>query len=748
MPIRPDNVLQYNSGGFNGSSGTATLLAGTGSGSSTIIIVAAVGGGTGVTLNVPAITGITPPFGDFTQDSVTPTSVTTKTYVFKRTQVGPGLTSFDLTTSGGSGPVTWAVFEVLQPPFADGTSAWLDVDVFPASHGGSEVAGTTRSTQAVPTTTYDGLCFVVHAATNTSGTTVPTWSGHVNSSEAVLAAEEIVEVGQVGTGRALGMSVSWRFMSAVGTMECTATSSLSALTGATLVVYTHPEAKRLPRYEVCFGAEAGTTSGLATGTAGVGTSPFDTSTGSPAITSSTPRSGNYCLELSSTSAVENVAWTAAGALSRHLPTTDYEVVMRLHFRFVGSLPSGDVEIASVECGDQETNALNMVLRYRSASQKLGLTIADGTEQLSDAAVSADTWIGVDLRHIPFAWFAGNEGAAQWQVDYNADDSVGAVEQVNATVASFGPREAVAVRIGWTTATTATVRYDDIVVAKSVGSNVRDQYPIGNIKIFPLRVDPGGTPSVSGSTSNFGVFTSNGTIGAWNDTNARNALDDVPPTIGGSADGVCQTATATGDYMEIPMETYACAPNYAPRAVRWYFPIWAASGSPATIGLKVIDSAGVNEHQIFATADPNADNAATVWVCGMHRIPASYLVVVLTQAMVDSLAARIGYSGDANPDIGVHAVLAELVVANTDEVEILSSEDGTFVATVRQDPITSSVVSYLVENNSATRDVVFDCTIGGTPISPVTVAPSSSHEQVIGAVTIEEVTFVGLTPDPG
>lgn len=734
MPLRPDNVLQYASGGFNGTSGTVTLPQPTGAAACDVILVAGVGGGTGVSLDPPYPTGI--PASTFPRDSVAPTAVTSKAYVWRLSvSPGAGLQSFELATAGGAGPVAWAVFEIEN----------LDIrtpDLVPASYSGSETGGTTRSTQSVQTDVLDGLCLAVHVGTYTSGTTVPTWSGHINSSDAALAPEEAVSQGQAGTGRAIGMSVSWRFLSAAGTMECTATSSLSVVSGATLVIYPATGSRRLPRYDVCFGAEVGTANGLATGAAGTGTSPFDASAGTPAVVTSTPRSGSYCLELSSTAAIENVVWTAAGALGRHTPTSGYyQMVMRLHVRFPGSLPAGDVELAAVEA-DNGTSLYSLRLWYRSASQKLALQVYLGSDVLSDTTVAADTWIGVDMLH----WLdTGTFGEAwgDWQVDYNADDSTGAVAQTRATGTGV-PVDFTKVRLGWAAATTATVRYDDIVVAKDAR-----HYPIGNVKIVPLKIDPSASPSVSGTAGNFRVFTSNGgTLSAWDATAARNAVDDVPPTIGASADGVCQITTASGDYMELPLDTYTAAPGYTARALRWYLAGWAASTSAATIGIRGVDSAGANSHQLFAVGDPNFDSSATVWISRMHRIPASNLVTPFTQAMVDSLAARVGFSTDANPDVGVHCVLGELVIAPAAEYEIINIEDGLFTVIVRQDPVTSAVVSYLVTVNDTTRGATFDCTIDGAPITSVYVAAGDSHEQVIGGVSIDSVQFVGLTPDPG
>ena len=161
-----------------------------------------------------------------------------------------------------------------------------------------------------------------------------------------------------------------------------------------------------------------------------------------------------------------------------------DVVGATSFYFPTALPVGDTDLFSMEV---TSLANGCVLRYITASQKLGLKIGTGTEQVSDAVVTFGQWIGVDVYYDPRT----TTHTCAWQVDYNAtlDDPTAPVAQTTASTASMTAGNVTKVRHGWTQAVTRTVRYDDLV-----GSRHRKTGLIGDIKIFPLGVDPAGTPT--------------------------------------------------------------------------------------------------------------------------------------------------------------------------------------------------------------------------------------------------------------
>jgi hypothetical protein len=442
--------------------------------------------------------------------------------------------------------------------------------------------------------------------------------------------------------------------------------------------------------------------------------------------------------LSAAAAAECVTWIALGAgFKGNLGVTGQEPavwVERFHFYFPTSLPGADVEIASAEAGSLVNG---VTIWYRSASQKIGVKIGTGTEVLSDAVVAVNTWIGLDYRYDPRT----TTHTCDWQVDYDSTDATGPVAQTQASTAAMSVSKVTTVRKGWTTSKTATIRYDDIA-----GTKVRKSYPIGDINIWPLKVDPAGTPSVSGTTANFQTYTSNGsTMTAFNAANVRNALDEIPPVVGASSDGVAQITAAAADYVIVPMDTLTAAPDNVLRGARWYFAVWGASGTAATVGVGtsdgVITSGG-------SAADHGQDASALMWLTNMHLNTASPdNLYPLTQSKVNAFEARMGWSTDATPDVGIHAVLVELVTQPAEVIGVIEIEDAAFSVYVRQDPDSGAVASYLATTPAGARGATLTWTIDGTPGSQY-VAPNTVYEKSIGADTIATVTSVGLEPDPG
>lgn len=201
------------------------------------------------------------------------------------------------------------------------------------------------------------------------------------------------------------------------------------------------------------------------------------------------------------------------------------------------------------------------------------------------------------------------------------------------------------------AVTGAFDYDNVVVSVTAGD-----YPLGEHKVVLLSVDPAGTVTVNGTTGNFQTFAgATPTLTAWNATTARNNTDEIPVNVGSAQDGWAQITTASTDYVESPLTSYQLAPGETVAAGRLLAPMWAASATANTIGLRSWN--GTTERTLFAAADPNADNSATpAWVCRMLT-PAD----IDTQAELDALAIRAGFSTDAGVDVGVHAIYVEVAI---------------------------------------------------------------------------------------
>jgi hypothetical protein len=228
---------------------------------------------------------------------------------------------------------------------------------------------------------------------------------------------------------------------------------------------------------------------------------WETQTGSPTIDTDG-------LRLQATTAAEQIG--GAGMLPLAGPKAGLE---RLRLRFNTSLPGADLELAKLD-----GVASTAVLRYVSASQKLGLKIGTGTEQLSDATVTAGAWIDVEVRLVgtTTAW------TGDWRVSYGA----GWVDQTQAAFTASGALSAVTPYLGWSAASTG-----DVSVAYALYSVTPGHYPLGEYTVVFLGPDPAGTPAAwtGGNTANFRRFTANGTIdGSFNAANIRDAVDDWPP----------------------------------------------------------------------------------------------------------------------------------------------------------------------------------------------------------------------------
>lgn len=686
MPLSETDILQANQGSFEGTSGSATLPVGTTSGS--VLLLAVGWGGTAAT---PA--GFTR--ASESQSTGAPCVLWWKTAAADET-------SWTI-TSPASAPISWYV-EEWTPGVLD-TVALVDAVPSGVQAGGS---GTTATSDTTPrSTTYDGVAYALHAGYMSADTNPVTWSGHTGGFT------EIAEVGASGAVKSLGMSVSRQFTQALGTFQSTATASASTTNwGAAVVVLTAAGAKKEPNIAFfwSFPDELIGAAGLATGL--TGSRYWDAQVGSPAITASG-------LQLSASAAAETIT-------SQSISTTGITIkaaLVRVKLRFDSALPGADVELARIGVGASNGPA---VLTYRTASQKLGLKIGTGTEQLSDATVAADTFYAVDLRLL------GTTTAytCDWQVDYGA----GLVAQTQATFTANTGFADWTLQLGWPTAATATVTY-----AYALCSAIAGHHPLGEHTFAFLKVDPAGTPTVSGTSSSFRRFTSNGTIdGAFDAAAIRDALDEWPPVVGASADGLAVVTAHATDYIELPMQTYQAAPAGSIRAVRPLLPMWAASATAATCKVNGWD--GSASAALFLEQDPTADNSSDpAWICAMWRPTGGW-----TQAKLDAAAIRFG-SNDATPDIGPHAVGMEVAVQLTRQDPLFGELSASLRVEQRTDPLSAGIIA-LDAYTPAEQSATLRYELGGVEQNPVNVAAGSNpHTVTIDAADATVVTRIEFEP---
>lgn len=728
--LSTDNIIWQDTGSFESSSGTVTHpdAGGTTAGNAVVIIVGLGGDDVaGHDRDIAAPSG----FSEVSAIGSGPTVATLRFFI--KPSASAGETSWGLTVTGGSEQVCWAMFEMTGLDLDWPNKAYLNAgSTQPTNPAGSPVTSQACLT-ATGNESYAALGFAAAFVTNTTPTapTVTGWSDGFFE----IATESIAN-----GSRAHVLSVAAQPIQVTGDVDTTVSLTPASHVSTWLVVFTGTESLHAVNPLGIFGAEIGTDTGLTVGDQSGGPAPWDTSTGSPTIVTTFARSGTYCIKYSSTSAACNTTWEQKTAPQRGtlgtvsataLPAV---VVKRLHVYFDGALPSGDTQLASCEVGSL---ANGLQIRYVSASQKIGVKIGTGTEQVSDTTVTHSQHIGIDYFYDPRT----TTHLCDWAVDYNAnvDDVTPGVAQTRASTAGMTAGGITKIRTGWTDAVTRTVYMDDMVA-----SQWRKTYPIGDVRIVPLKVDPAGTHTVLIDANNFRTFTSNGgTLTAITSANIRTALDDIPPTIGSTADGLTQITVDTGDYVMFPMEPYTCAPDFSPVTGRWYVAGWAASGNPAAMKYEMYDGTSFGR---TGSDDPGFDTSATVWLTSLHR-PNTNIAHPLTVARLSNLAIRMGYSPDANPDGGFHSVLFELVLKPADTIGVIDCETGAFMVYARINPVTQAIVSFLVTTPSGDRGATFTHSLAEVAQDPHYVDPNTAYELSIGADDISGVTAYGLSPDP-
>jgi hypothetical protein len=702
MVLTPDSIIQQASGTFTGTTGTATLPNPSTAGNTVIMVMAGTAGGLGAT-----------GFTSIRNNSIIPV---TANLLWKNTAGGE--TSFSLTNAGAN-LTAWICYEI------EGLDQSNPVDVI-ATNYATGSGGTLTTPANIPlANTFDGMVLVTHAGEDTTSTVAPTWSGHTGG------VSELTEVtgdnGTISIGLTTAVAFTYTGAPQVWSSTATKTNGSGQQASSTIVVFTAANAKYAADVAVCTGFEFGTAAGITLGGAGTSTNVFDSLAGTPTVVSTNPRSGTYCLELSSSAAAESLSWSRTGVLNVLLST---QITIRLSVYFPTSLPGADLELLALTPATAGDAA---VLRYESSDSTLRLKVGTGTEVVSDAAVSANTWISIDLR----VDGRTTTHRADWRIDYTNDAFY--VGQAQATATGTVVTNGWDVRLGWASASTATVRYDDVVVGRFGG-----HYPLGNMIHEAITVDPSGTLTVSGSTANFNVMTANGTLAAWNATNARNAIDERPPTIGASADGIVQVATAISDYVEIPTTTISAVNlGAAIRAVRLVACGWAASTTTATIGFRSYD--GVSEITMFSASDYQFDNSTTTPAWHAQMVRSSGSRQDWTQSKLDALVFRMGFSGDASPAVGIHNIIGEVCLRVGDLVEVISIDEGQFTVDWRMDPDSWGVIQALI-TTPPDRGAVYEYSLSGVPQTPVSVpAGTASHPVYIGATDVSVLTEQTLTP---
>lgn len=690
MALSLADVVQSNalSGVAAAASGTfaVTLPSGTTVGNTVIIGATIVGAGS----------TITTPTG-FVKDTNT-----TKHYIFRRSNVPAGETSWTLTANLASRWACWAM-EIANLDLDDP----LDGSATSASGVSPQTSGTVSTNSAL-----DTIVLASHAGNNTASA-APTWSSQTNGFT------ELAEAGtSAGATSNTDVAVSYLFPGTIGPFECSATESVASISTGVLLIYKSATSPAASSFAYHTGFDHGHAGGAVVGSA---TARLITSASGATIVAGSAKNGGYGLRL--TASASQAYWAANATAGQLLPIQKDAAVSGFWVRVISA--TGVVALAGLADGLAQVASLELV--YNVSTTKLGLRWTDGTTpglptyQAGTTALS--TWVRLS---ISYRGTKGTTRTAAWTIDGTAETAPTALAGMTAQPAGVNVI-ALGTAQGPTTYTYAA-DFDDFRISQNV-----NDHPLGDQRVILLGVDTGGTVTLSGTSTNFQTFAgATPTMTAWNATTARNAVDEVPPTLGASADGAAQVLVAASDYLEFPMSTYTLAPGEIILGVRALVAGWAAGAS--AIGLRGWN--GTAEAVLWAVADPSFNNSSTA--PGWLSCP-WYPGGRWTQAQLDAAALRLGF-GTSATDIGAHALYLEVVIGSATTQQLF----GDF-ATVDEDPGWSAITQVdVIAPDGGDSTLYYETNT--TPTS-VIVPPGTAHAETIDALTEATTNYVAFYPPP-
>lgn len=723
MPLTVDSIIQETTGtqATTTAGATVSLPAGTTAGN-TVIAVLQQG-------FLPS--GVAGPSGWVIDATVGSTS--NGLVVARKSNVTAGETSWAFTNTSSSSEWAWyaceiAGLDVVDPLDASATQA----DTTVATGGTTVGTGTTAANSGTDTLVF--ACFGCKGPTTGA---VPTWGSY---SAGYSEAGQIAITGN-GTinGENVAVARSWSGGATTGPFTASAVSSGGGGTGhAAIVAYRASDSPVVNPLTWQLGFEHGTHNGL-----------FSTTTGgtSPAATGATLTVGtDVILQASSARAAPSsygcriVASASSKYLQAsagtHFPSTAKNVSLGLDVRVVSG--SGTVVVAAL----WPASGTTLQLVYDVTGTRYGLRWgASGTVSWQAGTTALNTWAWVDVRMTGITTATWH---ADWRLETGASTYTDQTSPADLTGQTSGTSVAKIV-FGGETAQTSTMDLDNVVL-----SIYASAFPLGPHTLQPVKVDPAGTPTVSGTVGNFALVTSNATGAALTTgtlTSARDAIDELPPTISASSDGVVQTTAAATDYLQFPMDTFTVGSAQVIAGVRMLACLISTTGAGAgNLGIRGWD--GTNEASLMALVGVTPGSSTTVgnavppWGAYMWNPVGGW-----TQAKLDAAALRVGFSSDATPDMGVHAMYLEVATRPALTARQLSVEDDLFTTDVVLSPYTSASVSYVVTSSDASRGVTFDYSLAGVPQTSVYVAANTSTTVSVAADLFGDVDSVTLTPDP-
>lgn len=696
MPVTVDSFL-WEATGFFSSASSQTVTAthpdagGTTAGGTVLVALCM---STGASVTVPA--GF----------AALPTVLGTGVYV--KSDVAAGETSWAFTVGAATG--TWYMVEfdaavAIEDPYDGGSSAT-----------GSVGNGGTLSTGSASNSSSSGVALAFFHSAKPVSTDVMSWSSYTNS---FVERVDVSPASGSTAGRTLAVAWStyegWSTWSSTATL---ATTGGSATSGARIVLLRGAEATiNAPlSYLTTFGF--GTHAGFTANVTGSPVTPLSSSVTNSAVgtwgthysVGAYGRDGRTGLEIAVSAATANVT----------IPATGYAV--GLNVKAVSG--SGTPEALWI---NTSTNDLSLL--YDVTNEKFGVKWTGGSTVWQTGTTPVGTWAWVDLRI--------KAQTSIWHADWSIETGTGDGSQSSPTdLTGQTPTTGAALVLGGQASQTGTFRYSDVVCTSFPAA-----YPLGPHIVRVLAPETTGA-TVSGTSGNFQRFTANGTLANVSGSEGG-LLDDIPPTVSASSDGVVQVTAAASDYINLPMTTYTLEPDEVIAGVRAFASLWGGTGSgTGTLGFRGYD--GTTETTFVAAStsfDPDSLTTASatypMWYAAMWGVGSRW-----NQTLLDAAALRVGFSTDATPDMGVSCVGLEVATRYVQlfvRHRLVDGEDPDSDpdATVEEGlhPYTSGERFFRVTNNHPTSSVTFRFYDSGGEhsLSPVVLAPSDPPEDVtIGA----------------
>jgi chitodextrinase len=334
---------------------------------------------------------------------------------------------------------------------------------------------------------------------------------------------------------------------------------------------------------------------------------FSSLAGTPTADNAIARSGVYSLRIADPSATSTVRALRSATASN-------VVVTRFAVR-LSSLPTVTSNVAYID------SSTDLVLRYNPASQQFQLVLG-ASIGTSTTAVSAGTWYLIDLRYD----LSASPNLGDWRVNGVPQPQVSR-SAAAATANGFG--------MGATAnASVYTANYDDIFVATQATA-----YPIADSRIAPL------APNATGTSAGTGNFRNND--GTVIDANSWQRLDEVP--MNSTLDYVRQQANSGTSFIEFGLQDVTATCIREVSAVLAYH---AAATSADNGRTSIFD--GLTEALVFGgdMSQTALQYKSTVVTPGAG---------VWSQAAVNSLVARVGYSTDSSPNPYWDSIVVEVAV---------------------------------------------------------------------------------------